>query len=135
MRSLLLLFILTACAPIQIKDYTMYGDEGKFGAVEEHTLLTNIPPKQIDKGPWDDMRIGMVCTAANNIADIQATVDKLCNRHPNECDYQTQARIKNAKTSMYMMLAAMKRKGLRIDDNLMRVFWTAEGERLDLLLP
>lgn len=108
----------------------MWGDKGKFGATEVHTLF-NIPPKLIDKTTWDNMRIGMVCMLANTIADIQSTVDRLCNKHPGSCSYETQQRITAFKINFHRMLASLQKDGVPIQPDLMKVFWTPQGEMIE----
>lgn len=107
-----------SCAPIKIKDHEFYGDMGKFGAVKVHSLFTEIPPVRIYQPEWDQMRIGMVCTSADTIADIQATVDKLCTRS-NQCDYEE---MQKARSSMRNLLTVQRRFGVKVKPHVMRVF-------------
>ena len=114
--------ILSSCAPVKIKDYEMYGDMGRFGATKVHTLFTNIPPERIYQPEWDNLRLGMVCTPAANIADIQATVDKLCAKNTTNCDYEKQKAIANFKKNMRLTLIAMRRAGADISNEVMEAF-------------
>jgi hypothetical protein len=121
----LTLFGVSSCSTVKIKDYEMFGDLGKFGAIKVHTLFTEIPPVKILKPEWDDLRIGMVCTDANSIADIQATVDKLCARNPNACDYEKMA---NFKASMRKVIRAQQLAGAFVDSYTVAVFAPYEWE-------
>lgn len=120
--SVLAFLLLTSCAPVKVKDYEMYGDMGRFGATKVHTLFTDIPPVRIYQPEWDDLRIGMVCTKAENIADIQATVDKLCAKNPNHCTYEKRQAIANFKRQMRLALRAMKRAGAVYSANIDEAF-------------
>jgi hypothetical protein len=122
-KTILLSLVLSACSQIQVKDYTLYGDEGNFGAVAAHTLLTNIPPKLIAKPDWDKLRVGMACIDAASFADIQATVDKLCAKHPGECNYQ---QIANFKTAVRKMLIAQEWSGVYVSEDVMSAFSVSE---------
>lgn len=93
----------SGCSTIKIKDYEMYGDMGRFGAAKVHTLFTEIPPERIYQPAWDDLRIGMICSPANNIADIQATVDKLCVENPGKCDYEKMQNFRASLKSLQEM--------------------------------
>lgn len=86
--SLALILLTVSCAPIKIKDMTFYGDKGKFGATSVHSLHKQIPPETISKADWDLMRIGMVCTAGENISYALATIDKLCTQRKGACTYE-----------------------------------------------
>lgn len=72
---------------IQVRDYAFYGDKGKYGATKVHSLATHLSPERLYKSQWDEIRIGMVCTQAANITDMQANIDKLCSLNPAMCWY------------------------------------------------
>lgn len=82
---MLTLFTLTvlSCA-VQIKNQRWYGDAGDDGAVWFETL-TNATG-DVDKADWDKLRFGMVCSVAQNYADLKAVLEKLCHE-TNNCVY------------------------------------------------
>lgn len=95
-------FIFQACAgsTIEIKDKLMYGDLGRFGAMETHTLHTEIKPKRIAKPVWDEKRIGMSCTDTENITWYISLVDKFCAENSGRCEYEKLAAMKKAMKSI-----------------------------------
>lgn len=99
--------IFSSCSPIEIKDYVFCGDLGRFGATCVHSLKTEIPAKRIMKTDWDAMRIGYVCTEANTIADIQASIDKLCNKNKSMCYYAKEG-VDTAKKTLTNIQSATK---------------------------
>lgn len=72
---------------IVVKDYEFFGDKGRFGATKVWSLSTERPGVKIPKSQWDEIRIGMVCTKAENITDIQTNIDKLCAANTTTCWY------------------------------------------------
>jgi hypothetical protein len=105
-RIIPVLLILSACSSEQIKDHVAYGDEGKFGAVAVHTLFTKIKPAHIEKGEWDRLRVGMVCLGANDVNDIQKTIDDLCTKHSGACSYDVLRAADRAFTNLKQNMAA-----------------------------
>ena len=85
----LALLALESCKSQQIivGNYKFYGDKGKFGATEVESLHPEKPGVKIPKADWDLKRIGMVCTDAANITDMQANIDKLCVKNKTACWY------------------------------------------------
>ncbi len=81
------LLLMVSCSPIQINDHVFYGDKGIHGATAVHSLKTEIPPVRIAKPEWDKLRIGMICTDADTVADLQASIDKLCSQNKSMCYY------------------------------------------------
>lgn len=100
---------LSGCGSIKIKDFLVYGDKGKFGATGVHTLCDTerCPPVLLKKAQWDELRIGMVCTDANNFADMQANIDRFCAKNPNVCEYEE---VVKAKAALSRIVRAAKRK-------------------------
>lgn len=116
--AILLSLFLFACSPVKVRDHIFYGDMGKFGAVGVHSLFTDIPPVRVYQPAWDQMRIGMVCTTADTIAEIQATVDKLCTSSK-RCDYE---KMEKTRSSMRNLLTVQKRFGVKVKPWVMETF-------------
>lgn len=72
---------------IKIQNYEFYGDKGVLGATMVESLKPEKPGVRIPKAEWDQRRLGMVCTSAANIADIQANIDRLCALNKFACAY------------------------------------------------
>lgn len=128
-KYLLLLVALTGCgAHIPIKDHTVWGDKGIFGATEVHTLFTSIPAKNIDRDTWNMMRVGMVCTQVADFAAIQKTVDQLCAQNKTNCDYEQQRAAAAFKVAIHRVLVANKNAGIPIDPRIMAIFFPSRFE-------
>jgi len=97
-----------------------YGDKGKFGATGVHSIHKNIPPIRVPKAEWDAMRVGMLCTAGDNVAYVLLTIDRLCVRSPKTCKYD----------EMTAMITALRR--MRSATNISRPlrFYVNVDERL-----
>lgn len=101
LSTILVLLTVEGCGVhFVIKDRLVYGDLGKFGAMETHTLFTEIKPIRIHQPDWDQKRIGMTCTATDNITDIIALIDKMCASHKGECEYEKLLALKKAIKSI-----------------------------------
>lgn len=119
MRKILFILLLTSCSTVPVKDHIIYGDEGKFGATAVHTLFTDTPPVFYTKADWDILRLGMVCTQASDLAEIQKTVDILCTQNPGQCNYEVQGKLKAA---MSRLLSHQKRAGIKVDPEVEEAF-------------
>lgn len=82
-------FTASGCVKQQIivPNLDFYGDKGKFGATKVESLHPERPGVRILKTPWDELRIGMVCTRADNIRTMQTIIDKLCASNRTACYY------------------------------------------------
>ena len=72
---------------ITVPNIEFYGDKGKFGATMVESLHPEKPGVRLLKTPWDEKRVGMVCTDANNIRTLQTIIDKLCANNRTVCYY------------------------------------------------
>lgn len=57
---------------------------GSLGATCVHTLKPDT--RDVPSPTWDDERFGMLCTKAENFADVKSWIEKLCSIS-NDCDY------------------------------------------------
>lgn len=86
---LVISLILSGCAgdPVKVENIDFYGDKGKYGATKVESLHPEKPGVKILKSEWDALRIGMVCTEAKNVTNIQLIIDTLCAKNPMACSY------------------------------------------------
>lgn len=79
----------SGCARTQltVPNLKFYGDKGKFGTTEVESLHPEKPGVRYPKSVWDEMRIGMICTPAENIRTLQTIIDKLCAANRTACYY------------------------------------------------
>lgn len=80
---------------------------GTQGASCVHTLSTM--KEDIPEPEWDDVRFGMLCTSADNFADIKTEIEKLCSVS-GKCTYDMKAQIKN----FFDNVATLKIKAMKI---------------------
>lgn len=82
-------FTVSGCSRTQltVPNIKFYGDKGKFGATEVESLHPEKPGVKWLKTPWDEKRIGMICTEAANIRTLQTIIDKLCAANRTACYY------------------------------------------------
>lgn len=87
---------------VTVPNIEFYGDKGKFGATMVESLHPEKPGVKIPKSKWDELRIAMVCTKADNVRTLQTIVDKLCAMNQMICDYAKEGvdQVKNALSSM-----------------------------------
>lgn len=76
--------LLSAGCAVQIKNERWYGDLGPKGAVWFETLSDK--SGQIDKEAWDQIRVGMACTATDTLAEIKKEIEELCSS--TACNYE-----------------------------------------------
>lgn len=107
LATALILLTASGCSrfEIEIKDQTLYGDKGKFGATAVHTINKKIPPLAIPKAEWDVKRIGMVCGDATVISDYLTMIDKFCAEKPKYCKYED---VRTAKAALQRARAVAK---------------------------
>lgn len=98
--------LMASCAKKQVvvPNIEFYGDKGKFGATKVESLHPEKPGVRLLKTPWDELRIGMVCTRADNITSLQAIIDKLCASNRTICYY-----AKDGVTEVQKALGAAER--------------------------
>jgi len=103
-----------------VKDRLIYGDKGKFGATQVHTLcgLEKCPPVFLDKATWDAKRIGMICLANDDLADMQAIIDKLCVNYK-KCDYE---KVETLRRAVAYILWTQRRSGVFVSPFAMSTF-------------
>lgn len=107
MRSgLKILFVITlgflsaSCAgkkAITVPNIYFYGDKGKFGATRVESLNPQKPGYRMPKSEWDEKRIGMVCTEAKNVTNLQLIVDMACASNSFACNYAKEAVVEVQK--------------------------------------
>lgn len=87
--AITLLSLTASCSstPVDIPNIYFYGDKGKYGATRVESLNPEKPGVRFPKSEWDVLRIGMVCTAASSVTDLQYVVDTLCTKNPTACNY------------------------------------------------
>lgn len=117
------------CSRVKIRDYTMYGDKGIHGATGVHTLcpLEKCPAELLNKTEWDAKRIGMICMDFTVISEIQANVDKLCARHPNECEYE---KIATTRRNVRYMIRSQQWAGVRVPKEIVDRFAPERDQEL-----
>jgi hypothetical protein len=76
------LLALSSCAHVEIKDHRYCGDEGSQGA--DCVWMFQDKKEHYDKGQWDDLRFGQICTLddpgheGETIADIKGELEEAC---------------------------------------------------------
>lgn len=81
----ILIFVLSGCNSIPIKNQEWCGDEGELGAECFNTLTADT--RDLSPADWEQVRFGQVCTNTDNFADIKAALEKLCSKTGN-CAYE-----------------------------------------------
>lgn len=94
MKYLILLFIVSGCSHVTVKDKEVCADLGYVGAHCAHTYTDT--KRDIPKYEWDAERIGWMCTPAESFSDTEDSIDELC-RITNKCDYETREIIQKYK--------------------------------------
>lgn len=82
--------LLESCGTVQIKDSAWFGDEGREGATEFHTLTNETHDYTLAE--WDKLRFGMLCTPATTFADWKSVIEKLCSES-GKCTYETKKKV------------------------------------------
>lgn len=89
MRRLLTLFSLSCVAFLSlgasscstdIKNIEFCRDKGKFGAVCAYWLNAKETKKVVPALEWNAKRLGMVCTSEEGFGQLNALIEKLCQR-------------------------------------------------------
>jgi hypothetical protein len=89
---ILSVFALSACARVHIRDGEWCGDMGDVGASCFHTLTD--ATRDLDKPSWDAERFGMLCTKAENFAELKKAVLKLC-KLSRDCTFDDVQAVQN----------------------------------------
>ena len=66
--------------PVTINEVTFYTDEGPQGAFISH--LFSADSSNIGVAAWNNIREGMSCVSAQDVANIKAELEKLCSEAP-----------------------------------------------------
>lgn len=87
---------------IVVPNMEFFGDKGKYGSTKVESQHPEKPGVRLLKSEWDELRIGMVCTPAKNITEMQLIIDKLCTKNPMACKYASEGvqEIKGALSQM-----------------------------------
>ena len=89
--TLTVLFLLSSCSHVEIKDEEVCGDMGSLGAACFNTLTPgtrDIPPEQ-----WADERFGKLCFSSDAFADWKSAIEKLCSK-TKRCTYKMKEEIR-----------------------------------------
>jgi len=114
---------------VKIRDYIFYGDKGIHGATAVHSLcpLEKCPAELLNKTQWDAKRIGMICMDFTVIAEIQANVDKLCAKSPENCEYE---KIATTRRNVRYMIRSQQWAGVRISQDIVARFEPQRDQEL-----
>lgn len=82
---------LPKCGTITIHNAEWCGDRGNEGASCFHTNTEDF--RRLNKAEWDAERFGQLCTKSENYADLEAALQKLCEK-TNSCNFTEDERQK-----------------------------------------
>lgn len=63
-----------------VKNIEFCRDKGKFGAICAHWLNAKETKTVVPLGQWNAKRLGMVCTSEQGFGELNALIEKLCQR-------------------------------------------------------
>lgn len=85
-----ILFVLTSCGNVTIKNQEWCGDLGSLGA---ECFSTNTDDERsLNKPEWDALRVGWVCSSADNFGDVKKAILKLCEKC-RCCSFDTKSQV------------------------------------------
>lgn len=96
--------LLSSCATVPVKDEIGYGNEGKLGALEFHTLTPTT--KHLSYAEWTQILLSqpLVCVSTDAFGDIKKFYEQVCSIC-GICDYDTTAAVDSLLTHVQMTKA------------------------------
>lgn len=84
LNSLICLFVVlpslvfASGCPVRIPDIEICADKGKLGAVCASLHSRGKVTRRIPPAEWSSTRVGMFCTSAKGIGEMNAVIERLC---------------------------------------------------------
>jgi hypothetical protein len=89
--AILLVFLVSNCARVKIKNSEWCGDLGEYGASCFNTHNNN--SREISREEWNKERYGMICTRAENYKEWKSAIEKLCKLAKFRCTFEEKQKI------------------------------------------
>lgn len=104
------LFSLSSCAGVTIKDSEWCGSLGSQGASCFHTLTTGSEQLTLQQWAerWDNLADPQVCSVVESFTDIKADVEELCSFN-NVCTYDQTAQVQRISDKLNGVVSAAKK--------------------------